>query len=221
MEISDEAEEILEALWTFTQKKGSQPISLRDLEIDKGDKALHELLNLEFIALSKGHVWLTSKGEPIAENIVRRHRLAECLLVYVLNTKINVVEEPACRLEHILRNGIEDSVCVLLGHPKICPHGNPIPPGRCCLENREKASRIVSSLSDLKPGQGGKVVYIRSDHPGKLRKLMAMGILPGVSITLIQRFPSYVFQTGQTQFAVDKEIAEKIFILITRKNMES
>ena len=41
---------------------------------------------------------------------------------------------------------------------------------------------------------------------------MAMGILPGAPVSLIQSFPSYVFQVRQTQFAVDKEIADAIYV---------
>ncbi|PIU41687.1 MAG: DtxR family iron (metal) dependent repressor, partial [Candidatus Omnitrophica bacterium CG07_land_8_20_14_0_80_42_15] len=60
--------------------------------------------------------------------------------------------------------------------------------------------------------QKGEVAYIHSKDHKKLQKLMAMNILPGMEITLIQSFPSYVFQIGQSQFAIDKELAENIFV---------
>ena len=47
-----------------------------------------------------------------------------------------------------------------------------------------------------------------------LTKIMAMGALPGMSVTLIQKFPSYVFQLGHSQFAVDKNLAEQIRVWI-------
>ncbi len=44
---------------------------------------------------------------------------------------------------------------------------------------------------------------------------MAMGVLPGFDVSLIQRYPSYVFRVGQTQIAVDEEIASEIFVLVS------
>jgi Fe2+ transport system protein FeoA len=62
------------------------------------------------------------------------------------------------------------------------------------------------------PGRKGKVAYIYAPELNHLQKLMAMGILPGASMSLIQSFPSYVFKVGQAQFAVDKEIADAIYV---------
>jgi len=66
----------------------------------------------------------------------------------------------------------------------------------------------------LEVNQKGKVAYIHTKEHKKLQKLMAMGILPGIMVGLIQKFPSYVFQIGQSQFAVDKELAECIFVRV-------
>ena len=46
---------------------------------------------------------------------------------------------------------------------------------------------------------------------------MAMDILPGVPVSLIQSFPSYVFQVRQAQFAVDKEIADAIYVRLVEE----
>jgi Fe2+ transport system protein FeoA len=50
------------------------------------------------------------------------------------------------------------------------------------------------------------------NNPGHLQKLMAMGVLPGVPITLLRQFPSFVFEAGYSQFAVDEAIATDIYI---------
>ncbi len=80
-----------------------------------------------------------------------------------------------------------------------------------------QAQKIVSPLSQLDPGQKGKVAYIYAPESNKLQKLMAMGVLPGAPVNLIQSFPSYVFQVSQTQFAVDKEIADAIYVRLMEK----
>jgi DtxR family Mn-dependent transcriptional regulator len=105
-----------------------------------------------------------------------------------------------------------------LGHPRVCPHGSPIPKGKCCFKGLDKASRIVVALSQLEQDQAGRIAYIHTKGRGRLQKLMAMGITPGMQLHVIQKFPSHVFQIGQTQIAVDEEIANEIFVLLTNSS---
>jgi DtxR family Mn-dependent transcriptional regulator len=155
---------------------------------------------------------LTEAGRPEAISVVRRHRLAERLLNDVLGAREGLLHEKACRFEHLLDRGLDDSVCTLLGHPKVCPHSKPIPPGKCCLEEQYEARRLVSPLSELEPGSRGKVAYVYAPEGGRLQKLLAMGVLPGAPIRLVQKFPSYVFEAGHSQFAVDEQIADAIYV---------
>ncbi len=211
MELEEKAEEILETLWTRTEEKKEDSLALDDFKV-MGKKTIEQLLNAGYISLSEDRVRLTGTGRPEARNVVRRHRLAERLLTDVLGTRDIIIHEKACKFEHLLDRGLDESICSLLGHPKICPHGKPIPPGRCCQQEQRQVPRVVLPLPQLARGQKGKVAYIHAAESNKLQKLMAMGILPGASIHLIQSFPSYVFQANQTQFAVDKEIADAIYV---------
>ena len=68
------------------------------------------------------------------------------------------------------------------------------------------------TLSELTPGQAGEIAFVHTNEPEQLQKLTALGILPGVPISLQQNFPAYVFRIHRTQFAVDKEIAGSIFV---------
>ena len=216
MELKEQAEEILETLWILTEERKETSISLDDLGVTEKEP-IEQLLRAGYISLTDGRVTLTDKGRPEATNIVRRHRLAERLLTDILGTRDTLIHEKACKFEHLLDRGLDDSICSLLGHPKICPHGKPIPPGRCCQQEQTQAQRLVSPLSQLAQGQKGKVAYIHAPELSKLQKLMAMGILPGAPISLIQSFPSYVFQVRQTQFAVDKEIADAIYVRLVQE----
>ena len=75
------------------------------------------------------------KGELRAANVIRRHRLAERLFTETLHIENeSVIEEQACKFEHILSFEATDKICEFLGHPKFCPHGSPIPPGCCCTQ---------------------------------------------------------------------------------------
>jgi len=70
---------------------------------------------------------LTESGRAYATAMLRRHRLAELLLVDVLKVPWSQVHEEACRLEHAISDTVEAHLVALLGDPGVCPHGNPIP----------------------------------------------------------------------------------------------
>lgn len=214
MDLSEKAEEILETLWNNLRQQNLSSIKLAVMEIAGEDPTLQELIKAGLIELTceGDEVRFAGDGEKEAKDTVRRHRLAERLFADVLDIRGSLMNESACRFEHLLHKGVDESICTLLGHPKFCPHGNPIPPGRCCHEAERNAERLISSLADLREGQEGRIAYIQTQEARKLQKLLAMGVLPGMPISLVRRFPSYVFQVGHTQFAVDEEIANDIYV---------
>jgi DtxR family Mn-dependent transcriptional regulator len=215
VELEEKAEEILETLWSRTERAQGGLLPVTEVG-GEGDTAVRQLMECGLVGLQDGQLKLTEEGLVEATSIVRRHRLAERLLADVLDTHGTLLHEKACKFEHLLDKGLDDAICTLLGHPRVCPHGSPIPPGRCCLERKEEAQHVVASLSELNTGQEGKIAYIYAPEAAKLQKLMSMGILPGAPIKLMQRFPSYVFQVRHTQFAVDRELADAIYVrLIT------
>ena len=67
-------------------------------------------------------------------------------------------------------------------------------------------------MTKLKVRQRGQVVRIDTRNSETLKKIVAMGVLPGMTVMLIQKYPSYVFQIGQSQFAVDQALAESICV---------
>jgi DtxR family Mn-dependent transcriptional regulator len=209
MRLSERAEEILESLWVAIaeQRKGSLSLGLAERE-----EAVSELLEEGYIDVSAGEVRLKEKGKEEAEKVIRRHRLAERLLMDVLDVKGGLTHEMGCKFEHLLHEGVDENVCTLLGHPKMCPHGKPIPPGRCCEKSARQVAQIVRPLKDMEATDRGVIAYLVTNDEGRLHKLMAMGALPGLGVSMIQKFPSYVFQIGQSQFAIDKEMAEGIYV---------
>jgi DtxR family Mn-dependent transcriptional regulator len=213
MSLSEDAEEILENMWIQNKEGGQPTCNLQGMTKEAKNRALKELAKRNFISVSGDQSSLTESGQVEAENVVRRHRLAERLLVDILDTEAGLVEEAACKLEHAIRRGIDDNVCILLGHPRVCPHGKPIPKGRCCRKGATKTEKVVVPLAQMEPNREGKIAYIHTKGRGRLQKLMAMGVTPGMPIRVIQRFPSHVFETGRTQIAVDEEIANEIFVV--------
>ncbi|HVA34545.1 MAG TPA: metal-dependent transcriptional regulator [Candidatus Baltobacteraceae bacterium] len=78
--------------------------------------------------VARGEVKLTPKGLDVALRVIRRHRLAERLLTDVLGMSGDDVHVEACMLEHAISDRVEERLVALLGDPKTCPHGHPIPP---------------------------------------------------------------------------------------------
>lgn len=228
MPLTDRAEEILERLWQEKSEKNRPEVGLATVRLEDRRHAAHgevpfepadrrvavqELLNQGLVEL-RAEKWLslTEEGEKLGEQIIRNHRLAERLLADVFNVSEEGGDAAACQFEHILKRGLDERICTLLGHPRFCPHGLPIPMGECCKERRDAALRIVSPLADLEEGERGTIAYLHTGEQGKMDRLLALGVLPGQPIALLQRYPSYVFRVGQTQVAVDAELAKNIFV---------
>ncbi|NPE30598.1 metal-dependent transcriptional regulator [Methanococcoides sp. SA1] len=216
MKISEAAEEVLERMWICTNENNMVHVSLGSLGLNESSPQIQELLEIGNIIISDTNASLTEEGAENGRLVVRRHRLAERLLVDVLNTKDKYVHSSACEFEHILHRGIDDNVCTLLGHPSTCPHGKPIPEGECCKKAKDELEQVVTPLSLLKKGQRGKIAYFNMKEEDKMQKMLAMGVLPGIPVNLVQSYPSYVFDLNHTRYAVDREIADSIFVRIER-----
>ena len=210
--LSQKAEEILELLWVMTQEESGQAVELKNEEYSPDSPEIEELLKLGFVKHAGKSLLLQGEGLKEAESVVRRHRLAERLMTDVLDIREAFMEENACQFEHLLREEVEENVCTLLGHPRECPHGKPIPIGPCCKRAALEVKSVVLPLCELSPGDRGRVAYLRTGDSQRLQKLLTLGILPGVEVEMLQRFPSFVFRIGHSQMAVDREMAEGIQI---------
>lgn len=207
MMVSERAQEQLERLW-MAEEDGLAGLSLSEYPIE----VMQELQRSGQVVIEAETWKLTDSGRKEAALAIRRHRLGEVLFANVLNEDQQKVDDQACRLEHVLFDGLDESICTLLGHPQQCPHGKAIPPGECCREMRSHQTAAIAPLVEFKPGQSGQVAFIQMGNSGRLEKLMAMGVLPGGSIKLLRASPTYVFESGYSQFAVDEEIASGIYV---------
>ncbi len=204
--INPEVEELLESLYEYEIEDGRYP---QGEIVEKGSDGAVLLKLAEF---REEKYKLTEAGKEAGKSIVRRHRLAERLLQDVLAVGPRHIEEDACRFEHVLQDEVDEKVCILLGHPTHCPHGKPIPQGRCCQKAEIDQIKEVRPLCDARPESEGTVAYLATKDNRQVQKLLAMGILPGANIKVIRQFPSYVFQVGYSQFAVDHPLAEVIYV---------
>jgi putative ABC transport system ATP-binding protein len=98
-------------------------------------RALGRMADLKLVEMRDTVVHLTETGNRRARDVVRRHRLAERLFKDTFAIDDSEAHTQACKFEHIISPELDQRICTFLGHPKTCPHGNPIPPGDCCNGN--------------------------------------------------------------------------------------
>ncbi len=158
---------------------------------------------------------LTPAGERIALETVRRHRLLELFLVRVLGYGWDEVHEEAERLEHAISARMEARIARLLGEPAFDPHGHPIPTPDLTLP----LSRAVP-LAQAAVGAQGRIVSVSDADPAVLRRLSALGLLPGVGFTVVQRTAgdnlAYLRVEGSAEAVViGPALAEAIFVEVT------
>ncbi len=209
----DRLDELLETLWHLDEQHRLTLDMLWEHDPDRMyEKALHKLESDKLLTLKDDKIIFTKKGKNDAEGIVRRHRLAECLMCNVLGKKPAETEEAACEFEHILSSEIVESICTLLGHPPTCPHGDTIPQGRCCIEARKTVKSAVMPVTEMKVGETAKIAFLNTHNDSRTHKLLTMGINPGAEIKLHQTRPVLVVEVDNRQIAIETSIGEEINI---------
>ena len=211
MTLSDRAEEVLESLWIAIVEQDRDHC---DASVLKDDAVLEELVRAGLVKRNEMKIMLLPKGREEAKNCIRRHRLAERLMVDVLYLKRQLVHQTSCKFEHLLHKGIDENICTLLGHPRTCPHGRPIPEGACCREAKSAPRRLIVRLDVLSVEKRARVAYLQTGDRAALEKLLAIGILPNTEIEVLQKSPSYVIKIGKSQFAIDKELASRVYVRV-------
>lgn len=206
-------EEVLELVWTKKEEGAVKRMDLLQCEDPKiSQSLLEEMIKDSYLFEVKDEINLTEKGSRIAGRIIRSHRLAERLFVDVLEIGEKFLESNACTFEHILSPEIIRSICTLLGHPKECPHGRPIPQGDCCRKGIKEIERLVLPLDELKSGETGRIIYVATKHHSRLDRLNTLGISPGEEVHVHQTLPSFVIKAAETDIALDTEILKDIYV---------
>jgi len=159
-------DEILECIWVAIEERDATTTETLYKKFDNETigTVLPEMVEKGLITILDSEVKLTETGHEEAMSIIRRHRLAERLLNDVLGVSDDVFERGACQFEHFINEGITASICTLLGHPTVCPHGKKIPPGECCSHTKRKLQPVFGPLSRLRTGIKGKVVIFQPLH---------------------------------------------------------
>lgn len=164
-------------------------------------------------------VAFTEVGREIAVRVMRKHRLAECLLIDVIGLPWAQVHDEACRWEHVMSDAVERRLVEILGHPDTSPFGNPIP-GLAELGDSEPEAGEWRPLSGELATQPHRVRVLRiAEHvqgnPSVMALLDTAGVRPGSVIDAAVGASGVAVITGDTtaelpQWAADLIVVESV-----------
>jgi DtxR family Mn-dependent transcriptional regulator len=156
---------------------------------------------------------LTVPGRAYATSMLRKHRLAEVLLVEVLKVPWPQVHEEACRLEHAISDNLEQHLVALLDDPGTCPHGSPIPGSKNAVETGP-----LQKLSSV-PAGGSCVVRRIDEHlqtlVERMRELELHHLMPGQEVVVDEHDDGEVLLTVDgVPVRVDRAVAAEVYVSV-------
>lgn len=169
------------------------------------------------------HLVLSEVGLIRAEQVMRRHRLAECLLTQIIGLDWHLAHDEACRWEHVVSTDVERRLVNVLGTPTESPYGNPIPgldtlgvevPSTAFLEG-------VQTLADQLSVAGERdVTVVRlseliQSEPETLKHLASVDAIPGQRVRAAISGQFVVLGEIPHQIRIDREQADHIFVAAT------
>jgi DtxR family Mn-dependent transcriptional regulator len=212
-ELTESIEEYVEGIWRLQQEV--QTVGTGDIALYMNvapasvTTMLKRLVELGLVEhLPYQGVRCTEKGEAVAVNLLRKHRLIERMLVDFLELPWDDVHDLACKLEHYISMNVADSIARALGDPKTCPHGNPVD---ALFDDGSR--RLVEADNDTPL----RVVKVTDERPEFLSYLSQIPLKPGVRIRIVERTPfgdviTLRVEGRDTPVAVGKEVSTSVWI---------
>lgn len=150
---------------------------------------------------------LSAEGRERAEHVMRKHRLAERLLVDVLGVEYEHVHEEACRWEHVISDRVEAKLVAFLGHPTTSPYGNPIPgsassaDATVSLDRSEAPTVTIRYLSE----------QLQSEHE-VMQQLERHGMGSGATVEVEHQAGTVVLRRDGAEVALGPDTAKLVFV---------
>lgn len=216
MSVSESVQMYLLTIYRLTQEGEVAPANARLAErlgvsavsVTEMVRKLHEK---GLILKKRRAIALSREGERIALNVIRKHRLAERLLVDRLEIPWAHAYDQACKLEHILSDEVADALEEFLGHPATCPHGQPIPDRRGGIAPQPE----TWPLAAVQAGQRVTIEQVKEGSVELLNYLVEVGLRPGQEITVEQVAPfdgPLLVSAGDRSFPLSREVAGKVAV---------
>jgi DtxR family Mn-dependent transcriptional regulator len=163
------------------------------------------------------HLELTPAGRTQAIAVMRKHRLAECLLVEVIGLEWEDVHVEACRWEHVMSEAVERRLITLLSNPTHCPHGNPIP-GLADLGAVEPGVEAGLVTLQQASDSGATSVVVRriseqlQPDVDVMHQLRLAGVQPGQSLELAASATGVRVRSGDGHADLNEHVAAHVYV---------
>ncbi len=166
------------------------------------------------------HLELTVTGREAATRVMRKHRLAECLLVEVLGMPWEEVHAEACRWEHVMSESVERRLLEILNHPTESPYGNPIP-GLSELTPGGSMSEVSTdhfdTLSHVARDEVRWVIVRRiaeplQDDAAAMTMMHRIGAMPGASVKVRRSAGGVTIGSGGEYSELAEDVAIHVFV---------
>ncbi|MFI0786174.1 metal-dependent transcriptional regulator [Streptomyces lydicus] len=155
---------------------------------------------------------MTEQGRRRAVRVMRKHRLAECLLADVIGLRWEDVHVEASRWQHVMSDAVESRLTEVLGHPATCPHGSRIPP----REESGAGLAPARTLTDAATAAESTVAVVRigellQNDPWVLLRLKRAGVRPGHRVAVVATEDG-VTVTGDQRATFPRALSDHIFV---------
>ena len=166
-----------------------------------------------YIKRSGRRITLTPAGQQVASGVIRKHRLAERLLVDVIGLPWYLIHNEAGRWEHVISDEVELRLIDLLGDPGTCPHGNPIPGSA-----NQPTLSDQTALADVTAGERVRFVRLTEEvelNQATLRYLDESGFTPGTTATVQTKAPdnTVILDVDGTVVALGPDLSQRLFVV--------
>jgi DtxR family transcriptional regulator, iron-dependent repressor len=214
-ELHDTTEEYLQTI-LHIEEEGATPIRARLVErlglaAPTVSETVHRLAERGYVeVLDDRSLRLTTEGREIAVATVRRHRLAERLLVDVIGLEWEKVHREAARWEHVISSDVEEKLIALLGDPATCPHGNPIP-GSHHAAPAGTGVRLVDC--ELGPVMVRRLDEQLEHDDAGLALVASSALTPGEAATVVITEGGITVETASGRHVVPDEVARHLWVV--------
>ncbi|BCJ31292.1 metal-dependent transcriptional regulator [Actinocatenispora sera] len=162
------------------------------------------------------HLALTDAGREHAVAVMRKHRLAELLLINVIGMKYEAAHDEACRWEHVMSSDVEHRVYELLGRPTHSPYGNPIPGlhvfDPAAVEPAASDEHNLASATVRGAVTVGRICESVQTDAALLERLHAAGIDPGAKVHVEQDGDTVTITHDGAELRLPSSVASRVFV---------
>jgi DtxR family transcriptional regulator, Mn-dependent transcriptional regulator len=202
-ELEEEGQRIMQA--RIGERLGLAPATVSE--------GIKRLTSEGYVTVTGRDITLTDGGRVIAETLVRRHRLAERMLVDILGIPWHLCHEQAENWEKVMTSEVESAILEKLSGDATCPHGNPIPGESAAIPWSE-----LRPVADMEVGETARLVRlledIELDHD-VLKYLEDHRLMPGAELRLVEVAPdgTRTFEVDSDKVALGRELSDNLWVV--------